>query len=101
MLLNAKEGRSGPLLQGLYKPLFSCGGVRVIGPPEDGQDGEDHNEKVKVVTADLHTTAAMKQCVVHGTRDDYKRRNILFMIWLFDHYATCCHLIEPTIFEKK
>ena len=101
MLLDAKEGRSGPLLQGLYAQHFSHGSALVVVPREDEQDGEDYDEEVdEVAAADLDTAAVMKERVVHRTRDGYERRNIALMIWLFDNHATCRHLIEPTIFGK-
>ena len=102
MLLDAKEGRSGPLLQGLYAQHFSHGSALVVVPREDEQDGEDYDEEVdEVAAADLDTAAVMKERVVHRTRDGYERRNIAFMIWLFDNHGTCRHLIEPTIFWQN
>ena len=57
-----------------------------------------HGEDIGPET-DLETAAFMKQHVVKSRRECYKRRNISFIIWLFDKHRKYPNLLEPNIYN--
>ena len=57
-----------------------------------------HEEYIDLDT-ELEKAAVMKQRVSKSTRDGYKRRNILFMIWLFDIHRKYPNILEPNIYD--
>ena len=57
-----------------------------------------HEEDIDTET-DLVTAAVMKQHVVKSMCECYKRRNISFIIWLFDNHRKYPNLLEPNIYN--
>ena len=48
---------------------------------------------------DNETEAVMKHRVAKSTRESYKRSNITFIPWLFDHHNKYPSLLQPTLYN--
>ena len=48
---------------------------------------------------DNDTEAVMKQRVAKSTRGGYKRSNITFILWLFDHHNQYPIVMQPTLYD--
>ena len=57
-----------------------------------------HEEDIDPET-NLEISAVMKQHIVKSMCECYKRRNILFIIWLFDNHRKNTNLLEPNIYN--
>jgi hypothetical protein len=58
------------------------------------------NNEAAFAEMDRDTTDVLKERVAPSSRLGYERRNITFMIWLFNNRGSFSHLLEPFILEQ-